>query len=170
MTAPKNELDIRPIGVIRSPFRQPAGTPIQPTYAVGVEGEVVVDEMFAEALDDLDGFERIWLIYSFDRAAPFKPRVVPYRDTREHGLFATRAPCRPNPIGLSAVVLLGREANVLRVRGLDVLDNTPLLDIKPYVPEFDSHAGSAAGWLDAGRQDRREADDRFHRTGDDQER
>jgi tRNA-Thr(GGU) m(6)t(6)A37 methyltransferase TsaA len=150
------------IGIIRSPHRGPAGTPIQPTYAEQVDGEVVVDESFASALDDIEGFERIWLVYRFDRAKPFKPRVIPYRDKREHGLFATRAPSRPNPIGLSVVRLVGREGNMLRVRGVDVLDGTPLLDIKPYVPEFDAFPYSKAGWLDQRREDRREADDRFH--------
>jgi tRNA-Thr(GGU) m(6)t(6)A37 methyltransferase TsaA len=157
------EVVMQPIGTIRSPHRSPAGTPIQPTYAEEVEGEVVVDERFAAALDDIDGFARIWLIYCIDRARPWTPKVVPYRDTQERGLFATRAPSRPNPIGLSVVRLLGREGNVLRVRGLDILDDTPLLDIKPYVPEFDAFTDSKAGWLDERPEDRREADDRFHR-------
>jgi tRNA-Thr(GGU) m(6)t(6)A37 methyltransferase TsaA len=153
---------VSPIGVIRSPHLAPEGTPIQPAYATRCEGQVVLDPAFEAALTDLDGFERIWLVYWFDRAGPYKPRVVPYRDTREHGLFATRSPCRPNPIGLSVVRLLGREGNVLRVGGIDILDGTPLLDIKPYVPEFDAHAASKAGWFDERREDRREADDRFH--------
>jgi tRNA-Thr(GGU) m(6)t(6)A37 methyltransferase TsaA len=153
---------VRPIGIIRSAHTTPGGTPIQPTYAKQVEGEVIVDESFAAALADIEGFERIWLIYRFDRAGPFKSRVIPYRDIQEHGLFATRAPSRPNPIGLSVVQLLGREGNVLRVRGLDILDGTPLIDIKPYVPEFDAYPDSKAGWLDERREDRTQADDRFH--------
>jgi tRNA-Thr(GGU) m(6)t(6)A37 methyltransferase TsaA len=153
---------MQPIGVIRSPYRTAAGTPIQPAYAKQADGEVVVDESFESALADIEGFERIWLIYGLDRAGTFKARVIPYRDTQEHGLFATRAPSRPNPIGLSVVQLLAREGNVLRVRGLDILDGTPLLDIKPYVPEFDAFPQSTAGWLDARREDRREADGRFH--------
>jgi tRNA-Thr(GGU) m(6)t(6)A37 methyltransferase TsaA len=154
-----------PIGVIRSPHRAAAGTPIQPSYADSIEGEVVLDPALAPALDDLEGFERVWLIYWLDRAGPFRPHVVPYRDDREHGLFATRSPCRPNPIGLSAVRLLDRAGNVLRVAGLDVLDGTPLLDLKPYVPEFDAHPASRAGWLDQPGVDRRRADDRFHGDG-----
>ena len=101
-----------------------------------------------------------------DRAAPFKPRVVPYRDTRERGLFATRSPCRPNPIGLSAVRVLRREGRVLHVADIDILDGTPLLDLKPYVPEFDAHADSAAGWLGETTEDRRCADGRFHSEED----
>jgi tRNA-Thr(GGU) m(6)t(6)A37 methyltransferase TsaA len=124
---------------------------------------VIVDTSLESALADVDGFERLWLVYYFDRAAAFQSRVVPYRDTRERGLFATRSPCRPNPIGMSAVSLLGRERNVLRVRGLDILDGTPLLDIKPYVPAFDAHPASRAGWLDECQEDRQMADERFHR-------
>jgi tRNA-Thr(GGU) m(6)t(6)A37 methyltransferase TsaA len=123
-----------------------------------------VDAPFAPALDDVEGFERVWLIYWMDRAAAFHPRVVPYRDTHERGLFATRAPSRPNLIGMSAVRLLAREGNVLRVADVDILDGTPLLDIKPYVPEFDAHPFSKAGWLDESAVDRRTADDRFDAT------
>lgn len=150
------------IGSIRTPFHEATGTPIQPAYARGAEGRVLVDEAYAGALDDLEGFERVWLLYWMDRACGFRPRVVPYRDTREHGLFATRSPCRPNPIGLSAVRLLGREGNVLHVEGVDMLDGTPLVDLKPYVPEFDAHPGSRAGWFDDRTTDREAADDRFH--------
>lgn len=162
MSDGRQPIAMRPIGTIRSPHKTATGTPIQPAYAQEAEGEVVVDEVFVAALDDIEGFERVWLVYCFDRAAAFKPRVVPYRDNREHGLFATRSPCRPNPIGMSVVRLIGREGNVLRVRGLDILDGTPLLDIKPYVPEFDAHPSSKAGWLDERRSDREVADGRFH--------
>ncbi len=155
-------ITLAPIGVVRSPHLSAKGTPIQPAYAEESDGSVVVDEEFEAALDDLEGFDRVWLIYWLDRAGPFKPRVVPYRDTREHGLFATRSPSRPNPIGLSVVRLLSREGNVLKVRGIDILDETPLLDIKPYVPEFDAHPSSTAGWLDERREDRKLADGRFH--------
>lgn len=155
------------IGVIRSPFTSAVGTPIQPAYARGIAGEVIVAERYAEALADIEGFERIWLVYWMDRVGPFQARVVPYRDTREHGLFATRSPSRPNPIGISAVRLLGREGCVLRVADLDVLDGTPLLDIKPYVPEFDAHPGSKAGWFDEAGEDRHVADDRFHGGAED---
>jgi tRNA-Thr(GGU) m(6)t(6)A37 methyltransferase TsaA len=165
MSSERKQIVMRPIGVIRSPHRAAAGTPIQPAYAKDIEGEVVVAAEFESALADTEGFERIWLVYSLDRAGPFAPRVVPYRDNQERGLFATRAPSRPNPIGLSVVRLLSREGNVLRVCGLDILDGTPLLDIKPYVPEFDAYPDAKAGWLDARREDRREADGRFHSSG-----
>jgi tRNA-Thr(GGU) m(6)t(6)A37 methyltransferase TsaA len=150
------------IGTVRTGFSRAVGTPIQPAFARGARGRVIVDKRYARALDDVEGFERVWLIYWMDRAGPYEPRVVPYRDTRERGLFATRAPCRPNPIGLSAVRLLRREGSVLHVADVDVLDHTPLLDIKPYVPEFDAYRGSRAGWLDARGTTRKTADGRFH--------
>jgi tRNA (adenine37-N6)-methyltransferase len=159
--SPGGGLTLRPIGVIRSPFTAAAGTPIQPAYADGAAGEVVVAEPYAGALDDIEGFERVWLVYWMDRVDGFEPRVTPFRDTRAHGLFATRAPCRPNPIGLSAVRLLRREGRVLHVADLDILDGTPLLDLKPYVPEFDAHPRSRAGWFEGAGEDRRVADDRF---------
>jgi tRNA-Thr(GGU) m(6)t(6)A37 methyltransferase TsaA len=162
MASEPPSLLLRPIGVIHSPHREAAGTPIQSVYAEASEGEVVVDPEFAPALADIEGFERLWLLYVLDRAGAYRPRVMPYRDTVEHGLFATRSPCRPNPIGLSVVRLLGREGNRLRVAGLDILDETPLLDIKPYVPEFDAFPGAKAGWLEARRSERERADGRFH--------
>ena len=157
-------ITLTPIGVIRSPHLAAAGTPIQPTYAEQFEGQVIVDGEYEGALDDIEGFERLWLIYLLDRAGAFRSKIVPYRDIIEHGLFATRSPCRPNPIGLSVVRLTARDRNVLQVRGIDVLDGTPLLDIKPYVPEFDAHSVSKAGWLDERRSERTEADDRFHKA------
>ena len=152
---------LTPIGIIRSPYREIAGTPIQPVFAADAEGEVEVFEAYAEGLRDLDGFERIWLVYAFHRAGPARLRLVPFRDTVERGVFATRAPCRPNAIGLSCVRLLSVAGRVLRVAGVDVLDGTPLLDIKPYAPAFDAFPDSRAGWLDAGRAERTRADDRF---------
>lgn len=164
---PEFPIKARVIGVIRTPFVEPAGTPIQPVYGQNVEGRVLVDEPYAAALDDIEGFERLWLIYWMDRVGKFKTRIVPYRDDREHGLFATRSPARPNPIGISVVRLLRREGPVLHVLDIDILDGTRLLDIKPYVPIFDSHPGSRAGWVDECRVDRRLADPRFHEADPD---
>lgn len=159
-------LEIRPIGTIHTPFVRPAGTPIQPVYADGVEGTVEVFEPFAEALADLEGFDRIWLLYWFNKSAGAKMRVIPYRDTQERGLFATRAPARPNAIGLSCVALRSIEGNVLHVADLDILDGTPLLDIKPYVPSFDSFPAARCGWVSEQRTERTLADQRFHNTND----
>lgn len=156
-------LTFRRIGIIHTPFGDVAGTPIQPQYAEGIEGEVEVDEEFAEGLADIEGFDRIWLVYAFDRSGPYRLVVVPYRDVVAHGVFATRAPSRPNAIGISAVRLLGREGNRLRVADLDILDGTPLLDIKPYVSAFDAYVGGRTGWFDTAPGHRSVSDDRFHR-------
>ncbi len=156
-------LTMSAIGVIHTPFEEQSGTPIQPSLARDTEGEVEVFLPYADGLADLDEFERIWLVFHLDRAKEWKPRVVPYLDTVERGLFSTRAPARPCPIGLSAVRLLSVSGNRLQVRGVDVLNGTPLLDIKPYVPKFDAHPDSAAGWLDRQNVDRPWADDRFEK-------
>lgn len=156
-------MEFQPIGVIRSPFQTRDGMPIQPPGAAGVEGRVEVAPEYAEGLLDLDGFSHVVLLYLFHRSEGFDLRVAPFLDRTPHGLFATRAPRRPNPIGLSVVALEGIEDNVLRVSGIDVLDGTPLLDIKPYVPAFDAPSGCRSGWLeevgDRARETR--SDDRF---------
>lgn len=158
------ELRLRPIGVIRSPFHEATGTPIQAAVAGGAEGTVEVLEGFAGGLKDLEGFERVWLLYWLDRAKwDGQLLVLPYLDTTPRGVFSTRAPSRPNPIGLSSVRLLSVEHNVLKIQGVDVLDGTPLLDIKPHVPRFDCSEAVRAGWLDSTITDRTVADSRFER-------
>ena len=157
-------LTARPIGVVRSPFRTQEGTPIQPGMGRRAEGRVEVAPEYREALADLDGFERIWLICWLDRARTWRPRVAPYRDDRPRGLFATRAPSRPNPIGMSPVRLLRIEGCVLHVAELDLLDGTPVLDIKPYVGEFDAFPAARSGWLESVPR-REEADARFEPEG-----
>jgi tRNA-Thr(GGU) m(6)t(6)A37 methyltransferase TsaA len=160
-------LTLKPIGTIRTPFHVAEGTPIQPIFGSGVDAVVEIDEEYSAALADIEGFERVWLLYWLDRAGPFAPRVVPYRDCVERGLFATRSPARPNPIGISVVRLVERRGAVLRVTDIDILDGTALLDIKPYVPAFDSHPGSRAGWFDATADGRTVADGRFHHAESD---
>jgi len=135
---------------------------VQPALA-GPEdvGTVEIYERFAAGLADLDGFERIWVISWFHRAGPVHLRVIPYLDLRERGLFATRAPSRPNPIGISAVRLLQREGRILHVADLDLLDGTPVLDLKPYTPAFDVFPVSRQGWLEDRARDGGRADGRF---------
>ena len=116
------KLELTPIGRIHSPHREAQGTPIQPRWAAGIEGTVEILPEYAAGLRDLDGFERIWLLFWCDRAREAQLEVVPYRDTQRRGVFATRAPSRPNPIGLSCVRLLGVEGATLRVAELDILD------------------------------------------------
>jgi tRNA-Thr(GGU) m(6)t(6)A37 methyltransferase TsaA len=156
-------MELNPIGIIHTPFTKLDGMPIQPAGAVGVKGKVEVFEEFRAGLKDLDGFSHIILIYIFHRSQGFKLEVVPFMDTQSRGLFATRAPKRPNPIGLSTVQLDRIVNGNLHVRNIDILDGTPLLDIKPFVPEFDSHTQIRTGWLEQARKtvDKRKSDSRF---------
>jgi len=151
------------IGTVHSPFSRAAGTPIQPFAAAGTHGTVEISPAFAEGLRDLEGFERIWIVYWCHRAAAPQLTVVPYRDTQPHGVFATRAPARPNPIGISCVRLHLIDGRTLHVSELDILDGAPVLDIKPYVPQYDSYADLRCGWLDESDPSRaaRVADGRF---------
>jgi len=136
----------RPIGIIRSEHLRPEATPIQSAYAGGRRGRVEILPQYAEGLRDLDGFSHIYLLYDFHREQAVKLIVTPYLEDLEHGVFATRAPCRPNRLGLSIVTLVSRQGTVLYLDGLDVLDGTPLLDIKPYVGRFDAIANTRDGW------------------------
>jgi tRNA-Thr(GGU) m(6)t(6)A37 methyltransferase TsaA len=142
-------LELKQIGTIHSPFTSPQGMPIQPAGAVGVKGRVEVFQEFEAALEDLSGFSHIYLLYYFHLAKSFALKVKPFMDRVERGLFATRAPSRPNPIGISVVRLVGVDRNVLHVLDIDIVDQTPLLDIKPYVPEFDVRHAERIGWMQA---------------------
>ena len=138
----------RPIGIIRSEHRAAEETPIQPAYAKGCKGRVEVFPEFAPGLRDVEGFSHIYLVYHFHKAGPAKLRVKPFLQDVERGVFATRAPCRPNAVGLSIVELIRREGNVLYLDGVDILDGTPLLDIKPYTAKFDRFETACNGWQD----------------------
>lgn len=154
------KLELTPIGLIHSPYHEPQGMPIQSCWAAGIEGTVELFPEFVPGLRDLDGFDRVWLLYWLDQARAAQLEVVPFLDTQPRGIFATRAPSRPNPIGLSCVRLLAVEGAKLRVADLDVLDGTPLLDLKPYVPAFDVFPVQRVGWYAHARGSRL-ADDRF---------
>jgi tRNA (adenine37-N6)-methyltransferase len=146
-TGTHTPITFNPIGTIRSPFADPAGMPIQPAGAQGVRGTVVIDESFREGLRDLEGFSRIILIYAFHRSDGYSLEVIPFLDTVSHGIFATRAPKRPNAIGLSVVRLVAVNGRELVIEDVDILNGTPLLDIKPYVPAFDCFPDEKAGWF-----------------------
>jgi tRNA-Thr(GGU) m(6)t(6)A37 methyltransferase TsaA len=137
-----------PIGIVRTPFSDHAGMPIQTVAAQGVRGTIELDPSYAPALADLDGFTHLHLITYLHRTGGTSLRVTPYLDSVERGVFATRSPKRPNPIGLSLVRLTRVEGALLHVEELDLLDGTPLLDIKPYVPPFDDRAGARYGWFE----------------------
>lgn len=156
-------IEMKPIGVIHTPFTEREGMPIQPAGAAGVKGTVEVFDEFRVGLADVDGFSHIILLYHFHHSQGFSLRVVPFMDSQPRGLFATRAPKRPNPIGLSIVQLDKVQDGILYVQNVDMLDDTPLLDIKPYVPEFDAQTDVRTGWLEqAGKTvSKQKSDDRF---------
>ena len=152
------------IGTIRSPYRDTAGMPIQPPGAKGTEGTVELLPEYEEGMKDLDGFSHIILLYVFHRTGGYSPIVTPFLDSQPRGLFSTRAPKRPNPIGISIVKLNRIDGTTLHVENIDVLDGTPLLDVKPYVPEFDHPPGRIrTGWLEQAKEraEGKKADGRF---------
>jgi tRNA-Thr(GGU) m(6)t(6)A37 methyltransferase TsaA len=158
-------LKVEPIGVIRTPFTSLEDMPIQPGGGKDVLGELLIEPQYCEGLADLDGFSHLYLIYLFHLAAGTKMRVVPFLDDRPRGVFATRAPVRPNHLGLSVVELVEVTDCLVTIRNIDVLDGTPLLDIKPYIEVFDSVAESRSGWMEAGKEEveAKRSDNRFSR-------
>jgi len=156
-------MELTPIGVIHSPFATKEACPIQPAYAAEATGSVELYAGFEDGLKDIEGFSHLYLLYRFDRAEEVRLVRATFLDDEPHGVFASRHPCRPNGIGLSIVRLDRREGHILHVRGIDVLDGTPLLDIKPYVAAFDHPAESRSGWMKASDSEiaQRRSDGRF---------
>jgi tRNA-Thr(GGU) m(6)t(6)A37 methyltransferase TsaA len=157
------DIIFQPIGVIHSPYKDIVDMPIQPSGAKGVRGCIKIDSKFVDGLKDLQGFSHLFLIYHFHQVTTTQLRVTPFLDTVPRGVFSTRAPKRPNPIGLSVVKLVKIEGGVLDVENVDILDGTPLLDIKPHVPEFDHPSVERIGWLEEvrGQVSDKRSDDRF---------
>jgi len=137
----------KPIGVVHSPFKEPKNVPIQATASKGTKGTIEISPEYAEGLTDLEGFSHIILLYHFSLVKSYLLMVKPFLDNRLHGVFATRSPCRPNSIGISIVRLTKVEGNILHIENLDIVDGTPLLDIKPYVPKFDNQKATKIGWF-----------------------
>lgn len=143
-----NQIICKPIGVIHSPHKDPKKIPIQPVFAKGITGEVEVFEEYSEGLKDLEGFSHIYLFYFFHKAGMVHFTVKPFMEDVTRGIFATRSPARPNKIGMSIVKLNGVNDNRLDIENVDVLDGTPLLDIKPYTAKFDGVDVVRSGWQD----------------------
>jgi len=141
------EIKFEPIGMIYSPFTDKNKTPIQSVRSQTI-GRVEVNPQYSEGLKDIEGFSHIILLYVFHESKGYELQVKPFLDDNLHGLFATRYPSRPNPIGLSVVRLLKHEGNILEIEGVDVLNGTPLLDIKPYVEDFDIRLDTRQGWYE----------------------
>lgn len=159
----KSDIIFWPIGTVNSPFKEPPGTPIQPGADPDTRGTVEIFPEYREGLQDLEGFSHLILVYYFHLSQKFSLKVKPFLDDRQRGLFATRAPARPNPIGLSVVRLEKIDGTRLHIREVDIVDGTPLLDLKPYVPRFDSRAEATSGWMaqNLGRLERVRDDGRF---------
>lgn len=157
------KIEYKPIGLIHTPFNELAGMPIQPSGGTDVTGRIEIFKEYQEGLKDLEGFSHIILLYHLHRSQGFNLQIVPFIDTEIRGLFATRAPKRPNPIGLSIVQLNRIEGRFLDISDIDMLDETPLLDIKPYYPEFEVKQKFRTGWLEKLHQTfpERKSDDRF---------
>ena len=158
-----NKIIYEPIGIIHTPFRTQQNMPIQPSGGRGIEGVVEVDARYQDGLSDLEGFSHLYLVYHLHRSRGYSLKVVPFLDTVKRGLFATRAPRRPNPIGISVVRLKRIRGNKLYFCDVDMLDGTPLLDIKPCVREFDTVGDLRIGWLEgkSKRAGKQESDGRF---------
>lgn len=144
----EHDIQYKPIGIIHSPFKEVKGTPIQPAGAVGIEGSVEVFPQYVQGLKDLEGFSHIILLYHFHLSGKPSLMVTPFMDSSPRGVFATRSSRRPNAIGISVVRLIRIEKNILHLRDIDIVDGTPLLDIKPHVPDFDIRVVERIGWLE----------------------
>jgi len=145
-------ISVTSIGIIQTPFKDIDGMPVQPSGARDVPGQLVLYPQYEEGLCDLDGFSHLILLYHFHLSKGYRLTVKPFLDTVQRGLFATRAPRRPNPIGLSIVRLNRIDGRILHILDVDMLDGTPLLDIKPYVPTFDIRSDVRAGWLEQSQE------------------
>jgi tRNA-Thr(GGU) m(6)t(6)A37 methyltransferase TsaA len=140
-------LTYKPIGVVHSPFKEPKNVPIQATASKGITGTIEIYPQYVEGLKDLEGFSHIILLYHFHLVKSGSLMVKPFLDDHLHGIFATRVPARPNPIGISTVRLIRIESNTLHIQDVDILNDTPLIDVKPYVPQFDYRKTAKIGWF-----------------------
>lgn len=158
-----NDIHYKPIGTIHSPFHNVEGMPLQPSGAAGVPGTVELFPGYTDGLKDVEGFSHVILLYHFHLSKDYSLQVKPFLDDKLHGVFSTRAPKRPNSIGLSVVRLVRVESNIVYIQDVDIIDGSPLLDIKPYVPEFDIRKVERIGWLEgkSGNAETVRADSRF---------
>jgi len=145
------KIELEPIGIIHTPFTQRKEMPRQSHYGHGIKGEIEIFESFVPGLKDLDGFSHIILVFHLHKSTSYTLHTIPYKHTSLRGLFSTRSPNRPNPIGISVVQLNKIEKNILHIQNIDMLDGTPLLDIKPYLPEFDLQQTFKTGWRERGK-------------------
>jgi len=143
----KMKIELSPIGIIHTPFKTVNNVPIQPTADKDSEGWIEVFDEYSDGLADLGGFSHLYLVFHLHKSAGYKLKVIPFLDTVERGIFATRSPSRPNPVGLSVVKLVSVNGNIVNIKGLDIVDGTPLIDIKPFVPMFEDASDVRIGWF-----------------------
>lgn len=158
------QIVLNPIGVIHTPHKDIKNMPIQPIAAEGIKGYIEVLPEYASGLKDLDGFSHITLLYHFHKVKGFELQVIPFMDTRKRGIFSCKAPKRPNAIGISTVRLLRVEGNIVYIEQVDMLDGTPLIDIKPFYPRYDNRENVTIGWLEKNKDmplEKLLADERF---------
>lgn len=158
------QIIVNPIGIIRTPHSDIKNMPIQPIAAEGIKGYIELLPEYAEGLSDLEGFSHITLLYHFHKIKGYKLKVIPFMDTRERGIFSCKAPKRPNAIGISTVRLLGIEGNIVHIEQVDMLDGTPLIDIKPFYSKYDNRDNVTMGWLEKNKDipvEAMRADERF---------
>jgi len=157
-------ITIKPIGVIRTPHTDIKNMPIQPIAAEGIKGHIELLPEYIPGLKDLEGFSHITLVYRFHKIVGFELEVIPFMDDKSHGIFASKAPKRPNAIGISTVKLIGIEKNIIHIEQVDMLDGTPLIDIKPFYPRYDNRENVLIGWLEKNKDlpvEMLRADERF---------
>ena len=147
-----NAIEIHPIGIIHTPHKDILNIPIQPIAAEGIKGWIELSPEYVEGLTDIEGFSHLTLIYHFHKIEGYQLMVIPFMDTKPHGIFSTKAPKRPNAIGVSTVKLLGVEGNIIHIEMVDMLDGTPLIDIKPFFPKYDNRTDAVAGWLEKSQE------------------
>lgn len=158
------QIIIHPIGIIRTPHTDVKNMPIQPIAAEGIRGAIELLPEYAAGLKDIEGFSHITLLYWFHKIEGYELQVVPFMDTEAHGIFSTKVPKRPNAIGVSTVKLIGVEGNILHIEQVDMLDGTPLIDIKPFYPRYDNRFDVRIGWLEKNKDlplEKLRSDERF---------
>lgn len=158
------QIIINPIGIVHTPHKDIKNMPIQPIAATGVKGYIELLPEYVEGLKDIEGFSHITLLYHFHKIDGYKLQVIPFMDTVEHGIFACKSPKRPNAIGTSTVKLIGVENNIIHIEQVDMLDGTPLIDIKPFYPRYDNRFNVTIGWLEKNKDmplDKLKSDERF---------
>ena len=159
-----DQIIIKPIGIIRTPHSDVNNMPIQPIAAEGIFGTIELLPEYADGLKDIEGFSHLTLLYHFHKINGYKLRAIPFMDTEEHGIFASKAPKRPNAIGTSTVKLIAVEGNILHIEQVDMLDGTPLIDIKPFYPRYDNRENVKIGWLEKSKNlplEKLRSDERF---------